>query len=400
MAVKIREKKTSNEPSYVLKDLDKVAEIALFYGFTPVKTPKIDKKDFDLSSAISSDRSDPRDIFPKPEEKFSLLRTYTDWEMNNLPHPIMVHYRRPFGGSSVKRNPNEYHGALEIIGSGSSIAEAIAIKTTYSVLVDHGYKDLVVDINSIGDKDSIGRFEREIINYIRKHASTLPQELKASFRKDPFEACRNTHEKWVEFKEKIPQSMSCLSEPSVDHFQEVLEYLETSEIPYRINHGLIGNRHFCSHTLFEIRSSSETEPELFAIGTRHNHIAKKFGFKKDIPIVSVNIRFKKPAVSPKLFFRVKPRPKFYFIQFGTIAKLKSLSVIELLRQARIPVHHSLTRDKFVGQLTSAESLRTPFIIIMGQKEALEDTVVVRHMLTRSQDIVPVPNLANYLSKLS
>ena len=116
--------------------------------------------------------------------------------------------------------------------------------------------------------------------------------------------------------------------------------------------------------------------------------------------MSVNIVFKKPAVSPKLFFRSRPQPKFFFIQFGSIAKLKSLSVIESLRQARIPVHHLLTSDKFVGQLTAAESLKTPFVIIMGQKEALENTVVVRQMSTRSQEIIPIPDLPVYLSKLS
>lgn len=402
------------EPSYVLKDLDKAAEIALFYGFRPVKTPRIEKMDIELANSLVSNTSgtdeSQKNIFPRAEEKISLLRTFLSWNINPEQLPIMLHYKRPVSQLGVRHPADERHYSLDIIGSFDSVSEAIAIRTAIAILADHGHDKLTVDINSLGDKYSIGQFERELINFCRKHGSDMPPEVRQQLRRDPFDVWRCQHEKWLEVKKRAPQSLSFLSENSVDNFRQVLEYLENLEIPYRINHNLIGHRHYCSHTVFEIKNAGSEKPssdnnldnnneEVFAVGTRHNYLARRVGFKRDLPMVSVNIRFKKPAASPKLFFKIKPNPKFFFIQFGSIAKLKSLPVIEALRQARIPVHHMLTSDKFIGQLSTAESLKTPYIIIMGQKEALENTVVVRHMGSRSQEIVPIPNLPIYLSKM-
>jgi hypothetical protein len=53
----------------------------------------------------------------------------------------------------------------------------------------------------------------------------------------------------------------------------------------------------------------------------------------------------------------------------------------------------------VGYALNAETLKTPYVIIMGQKEALENAVVVREMNSRSQRIVPIPNLASYLARI-
>ncbi len=428
------------EPSYTLKDLDKAAETALFYGFQPVKTPKIEKADIDQAEHLVSTIEYPKHAFPRPEEKVSMLRNVMEWNLQPNGSPLMLHYRRPTSHLPLKKNSDDRHYSLDIIGAYESISEAIAIRAAVSILADHGLDDVMVDINSIGDKISIAQFERELTNFSKKHGPNMPPEVKQQLKKDPFEVWRCTHEKWMEVRDKAPQSLSYLSEQSVEHFGQVLEYMETLNIPYRINNNLIGHRHFCSHTIFEIKKGPEQtqtstiasaipgadasllegvketivpnigttaqtittenpDEEIYAVGTRHNYLARRVGFKRETPVMSINIHIKKPTVAPKLFFKTKPIPKFFFIQFGSIAKLKSLGVIESLRQAHIPVHHQLTNDKFIGQLASAETLNVPYVIIMGQKEALENTVVVRHLPTRSQHIVMLPELPQYLNRL-
>lgn len=392
----------TNDLPYMTKDLDKSSEIATFYGFKSIKTPRITSEDTKKAADLFEEKKQAgiqSDIFPRLEEKVSLFRTYLEWNLADGRHPVMIHYRRPLGGSSERKSANEYHYGLDIVGSPSSICEAIALKTAHAILSDYGYKDLIVDINSIGDKDSATRFESELSSYIRKHIEAVPGELRALFRKNPFEAIHSEHESWAPHKERLPQPMSSLSDSSIANFKETLEHLEMLEIPYRVTHDLIGNRCYCSHTIFEIKSSSDASDSAFAVGTRHNHLSKKLGFKKDIPVMSLNLRFKKPEVEPKLFPKNKLKPRFYFIQFGSKAKLKSLSVIENLRQARIPVHHSLTQDQFVDQMSHAEKTGSPFLIIIGQKEALENTAVVRHVSTRVQQTIALKNLAEYLGTL-
>jgi len=404
-------KRRSDGPHYALKDLSRAAETALFYGFKPVKTPRIDKKDVSVGQSLLEQKREPfraHHLYPQPEERATIFRTYTEWKLHNEPHPIMLYYEKPFGGSKERRSSSEIHSGLEIIGSGSGITDALAIKTSCAILSDYGFKNLIVDVNSLGDKESILRFERELGIFVRKQSGALSPELRQALRQDPFDVLFSPREEYQKIREQAPQTLSCLSESSSCHFKEVLEHLEAMELPYRINHALMPERSYSSHTIFEIHNINQNTSEnenieatesVLAFGSRHNHISKKMGFKKDIPALSVSIRFKKQTPEPKLILRQNFKPKFYFIQFGNMAKLKSLPLIETLRLARIPIYHSLTRDKFISQLDVAENVASPFVIIMGQKEALENTVVVRHTISRAQQIVPIIKLAEYLSRL-
>ena len=70
-----------------------------------------------------------------------------------------------------------------------------------------------------------------------------------------------------------------------------------------------------------------------------------------------------------------------------------------MRQANIPVHQALAKDKLSVQLATAEKMNVPYIIMMGQKEAVEETVVVRNMQTRVQETVRVTFLIEHLRSL-
>ena len=79
--------------------------------------------------------------------------------------------------------------------------------------------------------------------------------------------------------------------------------------------------------------------------------------------------------------------------------MKTLNIIEMLRAHRIPVYHFLGKDKIAVQLGNAENLRVPYLIIIGHKEALDDTATIRNMTTRAQDTIPVNSLPEYLKNI-
>lgn len=100
--------------------------------------------------------------------------------------------------------------------------------------------------------------------------------------------------------------------------------------------------------------------------------------------------------------RVTPRIKrasVFFVQLGDEAKHKSLRVIDILRQENIYIHHSLGRDKMASQLSMADRFKAPYILIMGKKEAMDGTVMIRDVSTRAQDTVTIKDLPEHLNKL-
>ena len=130
-------------------------------------------------------------------------------------------------------------------------------------------------------------------------------------------------------------------------------------------------------------------------------MTKHLKYKKDVPSVGASIEIDCIINSPShkpLSSRIRRKPKVYFIQLGFDAKQKSFAVIEALRLARVPVMHSLAKDRLSAQLLVAEKLKIPYTIILGQREALDNTVIIRNMATHSQETINADKLSEYIKK--
>lgn len=379
------------------QEWDHIAEIASYYGFKFAELPNLSKEDQTHAKNIikqqplnrPSHEDNHGEIFDI-QQKISLLRNYGK-EVLSMAQPIMI----------VSRNGSSKDIArfsLDILGTGRSVAEAILIKTSLAILKEEGYEDISISLNCLGDKDGIGRFERELWNYYKKKIGELPAKCKDYVRSDPINFnCE--HENCKIIQQEAPQSMAFLSESTRNHFKEVLEFIETMEVPYTIDGTLYGHKDIFTHTIFEIKTKIPKNEESFVcgFGFRYSPLSRRIGYKRDVPGIGLSCAYKRIKNRIKL---AKPKPaQFYFIHLGFEAKLKSLKIIETLRTWGIPIMHALARDKMTGQLSSAEYMNLPFVIIMGQKEAIENSVVVRNTHTRVQEIVGLENLPKYLIQI-
>ncbi len=314
--------------------------------------------------------------------------------MVSLPQPVMLLHESESVKERAKHTVN-----LEIIGTSRPIAEAMLIKSAISILKDNGHSNFLIEINSIGDKESINKFSKDLVNYYKKNLNSLGAHCRQNFKKDPMYLLLCNECEDGKLKEAAPTSIASLSDESRAHFKEVLEYVETMGIPYKINNSLIPDRKVCSGTVFEIKELSDAGEALstLAVGFRFDGLAQKVGHKRDIPGAGIKIFTHKKALVKKVDKLVKPIA--FYIQLGDEAKHKSLEVIELLKDSKIYIYHMLGRDKFGSQFSLVEKLRVPYVIIMGKKEFLENSVMVRENSTRMQQTIQIGKLVEYLKNL-
>jgi histidyl-tRNA synthetase len=355
-------------------------KIAKFYGFQTITPPTIEKHDFDCVKDF--------DESTHPAEKAALLRTYFEQKMMSLPQPVMLYCDRPFPGSKERKKPGRLESSLIFLGSSKSVCECLSIQTAISILKEIGFKNVEVRINSVGDKDSTSEFQRKLTAFIRKNFNSFPADLRQATKKDLCAILKEQKEEWKSFQTECPKSIDFLSEASRLHFKEVLEFLEIMEIPYSIDQHLVGDIDIGSETIFSIK---EEDKEL-ASGFCFNRLAKKIGHKKDLPGSVLNIS----AHSKKKLREIKPKqtkPHFYLVQFSPEAKLKSFLILEELYKAGASVIHAIAKDKLGGQIGVAETSGASYIILIGQKEALENCVIIRNTLNHAQEIVSIPSLS-------
>jgi histidyl-tRNA synthetase len=395
MTKKIKTKKQKDSKYINFKPIEKSMEAAIYYGFSPSDAPKTSKEDAQKVASLKETWAKCCSNMPWlfsqefAEERAALLREFHEKNMLSQPQPVMIAYE---SNSKKERGMSSFN--LEVMGTPKAIAEALLIKAAVAILEDNGIKNLSIEINSVGDKESLNKFSREFTNYYKKNLNILPAHCRQNFKKDPFYVIPCQEGECVKIKEKAPTSISCLSDTSRTHFKEVLEYIETMEIPFKINNHLVPDRKYCSQTVFEIKDENgDTQ----AIGFRYDGLSQKINGKKDIPGAGMKIFLKKKAISKKIPKILKPTS--FFVQLGDEAKHRSLDVIEKLRKEKIYIYHMLGRDKFGSQFALVEKAKVPYVIIMGKKESLEGSVMVRENITRTQETIKIDDLPRYLKRL-
>lgn len=396
---------------------EKAQEISVYYGFKPIETPILEHEHvFTSAVGVGTDIIDKEmytlktrggdHLAMRPEQTAGLMRAYIEHGMQSLPQPVLLYHSGP-----VFRHDNPQKGRyrqfyqfdVDALGSDCSILDALVIKTIYTILQEAGAKDLVININSIGDKESRPAYIKALVAYYKKHLKDLPAIDQERLKTNPLRILDSKHPVTKEINEGAPDAVSFLSIQGKKHFKEVLQYLDDMGITYEIDKLLVRGLSYYTHTVFEIMEKTEDGTMVtIAGGGRYDYLGKMIGSKKDVPAVGGSIGMDRIIERPwfkNLSPRIIKKPKVFFVQLGFEAKLKSLAVLEILRKAKIPVEQSISKDSLGAQLGMAEKLGIPYVLIFGQKEALEHSVIVRDMENRSQETVKIDELSDYIKHL-
>jgi len=233
---------------------------------------------------------------------------------------------------------------------------------------------------------------RDVGVYLRKHIESISPTLRPRIASDPLGALVQLIERGHPATSRAPQSMEYLTEEERRTFWDLLEYLEMFGLPYELNPAVLGSRDCWAHSLFEISTmDQESGVRLtLASGGRYDPLAARSAAM--IAIVC-EVRGKTKTKRPP-----RNAPVLYFAHLGLEARRRALGIMETLRRAEIPVYQSLMCDRIGEQMIDARRLSVPYMLIMGHKEAMEGTIIVREVATNSQDAIPIIELTHYLKQ--
>jgi histidyl-tRNA synthetase len=382
--------------------LSSAIRVAEYYGFVPLEEAIRDSKRLPAPARrtvpakqgdIAFARKDERMLMSAAKQSMSAWRpgseTLLIWRIGESP----VRLSADAGDRVLPARTLELH----VIGVAGAIAEALLILVANAIAEETGVRERVLSVNNIGSAESSSRYVRDVSLYLRKHMETISPTLRPRAASDPLGTLIQLIEKRHPAVSRAPQPMEYLTEEERQKFWELLEYLESADLPYELNPHVLGSRDMWSHSLFEIASiDTESATRLpFAFGGRYDPLAVRFG--SAAPAVMVTITCEVRGAT-----RVKPFrlgfPSLYFAHLGLEARRRALGVLEILRKAEIPVYQSLCHERIGEQMAVARRLAVPHILIMGHKEAMEGTVLVREVATNSQDAIPLPELTSFLHK--
>ncbi|TSA43854.1 hypothetical protein D4R49_01840 [bacterium] len=370
--------------------LHKARAVGQYYGFTPLIALTAKKRGEPRAKPGMPESLAAITLDPVAETIASFLKHYRNTESAPVPRtPLFLwHTNITPGRPAQKKATIQFHA----LGTDRALADAVIIRALIALTRDLYHEEPVVRINSMGDKETRARYARELGVFFKKRASILPEECIERATSDALAAAELALA--TECADDLPAPTEHLSDASRKRFEDLLEYLEMTETPYELAKNLISRGNIWNDTCFEVIAGGRR----VAWGSRYNDLAKHFF--PSAPFSATGAVFQ-VASTGMATVKAKPaRLRFSFVHIGDEAKRLSIKLAEDFRHAHVPLTQDIGIESLTEQLHLAERRASPYLLIMGRKEALEGSAILRNRATQEETILPILGLAERLKSFA
>jgi histidyl-tRNA synthetase len=198
-------------------------------------------------------------------------------------------------------------------------------------------------------------------------------------------------EKCVKAAKGAPVILDSLCPECKKHFQDTLEYLDYFDIKYDLDHTLVRGLDYYTNTVFEIADKNDkSRQNVVGGGGRYNGLVELLGGPKT-PAVGFSLgieRIVNLMKEQKIKVPAKRGVEVCILQLGDKAKSVSKKIYDSLSGNDINVYFVPSNDGLRQQIRMASKLGAKYAIIIGQKEALKDDLILRDLEASSQESFP------------
>jgi len=341
----------------------------------------------------------------RPEGTASVARAYINHGMMNLPQPVKLWYMGPMfrhDRPQAGRYRQFHQAGFEMIGNEEAIVDAQLIVLAFQILKEIGIP-ITVQINSIGTAECRREYLVELANYFRPFRKKLGEDDKKRLLKNPLRILDSKDPAVQELLAGAPQIVDWLDDVSKAHFMKVLEFLDEAEVPYALNPYLVRGLDYYTHTVFELwedGDNGELSQNALGGGGRYDGLLELLGCR---PTPACGFAFGLERIIRAMADRqidppARPVAKVFFAQLGDAARRVGLRLFEEFRKAKIPVAEATGKNALKAQLEVANKLNVAYTLILGQKEVLDGTIIIRDMDSGAQEIVDMKKVTSILQR--
>jgi histidyl-tRNA synthetase len=387
---------TQTDPvwSLILKSFCQIGQV---YGFLRVETPILEEsqlyqnfaKDIgEIEMETIAVQLGNRDYSVRASLLPSILRAY----VQKKPDETQMLSKWLYLGNVIKPSSNggwvsDYEFGLETLGEFNHLTEAQTIAAAWQLIQELGLPEATLEINTVGDTACQQAYESALKPYLKENEFSLCENCTEHLRVRPFNVLRCENEACQLVAASAPTILDFLDETTHKHFTNILEALDELQIPYQLNPLFIGREGY-SKTNVIIRYKNDKESVILGEAGYHDGLLKNlggkglsgFGFNGSFLAVKQAMELANIAQEPEINMEV------FLVPLGELAAKKSLRLFRDLIAEDVRVYDHFGAAGVKNQLKQAELCKSPIALIMGQKEAMDEMVILRDVKSGMQEL--------------
>ena len=392
-----------------------VNQVAISYGFKRIDVPIFEDVNLFIKGTGQTTDIVQKEMYTfktkggeyfalRPEFTPGIVRAYIEHGMKNLSQPVKLYtfgpvfrHNKPQAG----RYRQFYQFNFEIIGDANPVSDVQTIQVFIAILKKLNLKKFTLYINSIGCPLCVPQYKKVLVSYYRQHLSKLCFDCERRFKENPLRLLDCKKEKCKRLATKAPQILDLLCEECHNHFKEVLELLDELEIPYILNPQMVRGLDYYTKTVFEIwEEKGDVTQGVLVGGGRYDNLVEMFK-GKPTPAVGAAAGIERIIASLKkqdIKISEKEKPKIFLIQLGELGKRRGLKLFEEFQSKGIKIGEAFSKPSIKSQLKIADKEEAQLTLILGQREVLENNIIIRDMTSGAQETVALEKVFQEIKK--
>ena len=394
------------------------ADLATRYGYRRIETPMfeqtavfergvgevtdiVEKELFRL--APRTDESESWSLRPEPTA--GIVRAYVQHGMQTWPQPVKVYeigpmfrYDRPQAG----RYRQFWQFDVEAIGDPGPAVDAEIIELGMRFYRLAGLDGVQVLLNSIGDAACRPAYVHELTDYYRAHAGALPPTERDRLERNVLRLLDSRDPAMAAINAQAPRITDRLCDPCAAHFAAVRAHLDTLDVPYRIEAGLVRGLDYYTRTAFEFYlQGRQGQQQALGGGGRYDGLVELLG-GRPTPGIGFGIGLDRLLLALDEAgggesASLADAPTAVVVGAEPTATVQRLRIATLLRAEGIAARAELGQRKLGKQLEAAARDQAHFAIIVGD-ELANGEIQLRDLPAGTQKLVGLDDLAREVAR--
>ena len=381
--------------------------IAATYGFDEWSTPV-----FEQTGVFARGLGDTSDVvmkemysFPdrggesltlRPEATAGICRALVSNGLTqSLPQKVfytgpMFRYERP-----QKGRYRQFHQIdVEVLGSAEPLADAEVIACGWAILNALGVaKDVVLELNTLGDKESRDAYRTALIDYFSAHKSSLSEDSQARLERNPLRVVDSKDPADKALVAHAPTIYPYLNDASRNFYDTLRRHLARIGVPVVENPRIVRGLDYYSHTAFEFVTSALGAQGTVLGGGRYDGLVEEMG-GPHTPCVGWAAGVERLSM---LLASPPPAPRSVaVIPIGEVAEATGLDVVQALRNAGIRAEMAY-RGNVKRRMERANKTGARAAILLGEAEIARGVAQLKDLETGAQAEVPIAELVAKLA---
>ncbi len=287
---------------------------------------------------------------------------------------------------------------IECFNVSNPKVDAEVISLAYRYLSGLGLTNLVVKLNSLGNKESRKEYNKVIKEYLSKDYDNLCDTCKERLSKNPLRILDCKYDGEREYIKNAPKTLDYLNEESKSYFEEVKSSLESLGIPFIEDSTLVRGLDYYSHTVFEIISDI---PELGKANTlcgggRYDGLIELLG-GPSTPGIGFAMGIERIIILLKELECYVPDKELDVFVMNLDNTNYAFQIIADLRLSEFSVETDYTGKNMKGMWKLVDKLNPKFVLIIGEDERVNDYITVKDNITKEETKVKTSDLIDYLN---